>query len=333
VSRKTRAAEDMSMSFLDVICCGFGAVILLLIMTKTGTPAVLEDSTQHLRGIVAARAEAVHDIRGKSTTLSRELTEKQAQLELELAELAKLDKEVSTVLGKYEATKGASLQQVNEESKLASAKQTLTAEMEELLGTGFRRTDQTVGGIPVDSQYIIFVIDTSGSMTSYGWHTAIEKLNETLEIYPIVKGIQVMNCMGTYMFPGYNGQWIPDSPARRKAIKERMPSWMPFCESSPVKGIEAAIKQFYDPTKRVSIYYFGDDYSGTSIEEVVKTVDQMNASDKSGERRMRIHAVGFPTLFLAGGSQPPASMYRFAALMRELCYRNNGTFVALPETH
>jgi hypothetical protein len=332
MSRKTRAAEDMSMSFLDVICCGFGAVILLLIMTKTGTPKMLEQSTQHLKGVVVAREDAIYDIRGKSTTLARELSEKQHELDAELDELAKLEKQVSTVLGKYEATKGISVDAVIQESKLASAKQSLTAEMEELLGTGFRRTDPTVGGIPVDSEYIIFVIDTSGSMVNYGWHTAIQKLNETLQIYPIVKGIQVMNCEGTYMFPGYAGHWIPDSPARRKAIMERMPSWTPFCSSSPTNGIESAVRNFYDPDKRVSIYYFGDDYSGTSLEEVIKTVDRLNASDKSGERRMRIHAVGFPTLFLAGSSPPP-SMYRFAALMRELCYRNNGTFVALPETH
>ena len=330
MSRMRRPAEDMSMSFLDVICCGFGAVILLLIMTKVGTPPVLEESSKQLKGIVAAREGAVHDIVGKSTQLTRELTDKKAELDAELDELAKLEKQVANVLGKYEAEKAVAVEQVSQENKLASAKQSLTEEMEALLGTGFRRTDQTVGGIPVDSEYIIFVIDTSGSMTSYGWKEAIEKLDETLAIYPIVKGIQVMNCMGTYMFPGYAGHWIPDSPARRKAIKERMPTWTPFCESSPVKGIEAAIRTFYDPTKRISIYYFGDDYSGNSIEEVVKTVDAMNAADKSGERRMRIHAVGFPTLFVGGA--PPASMYRFAALMRELCYRNNGTFVALPET-
>ena len=28
-----------------------------------------------------------------------------------------------------------------------------------------------VGGIPVDSEYIIFIIDTSGSMKNYAWTT------------------------------------------------------------------------------------------------------------------------------------------------------------------
>ena len=29
-----RSAEEFSLSFLDVICCGFGAIILLLMITK-----------------------------------------------------------------------------------------------------------------------------------------------------------------------------------------------------------------------------------------------------------------------------------------------------------
>ncbi len=37
-----RPVEEMSMSFLDVICCGFGAVILLLMTTKFIPPTVLE---------------------------------------------------------------------------------------------------------------------------------------------------------------------------------------------------------------------------------------------------------------------------------------------------
>jgi len=43
---------------------------------------------------------------------------------------------------------------------------------------------------------------------------------------------------------------------------------------------------------------------------------------------VRIHAIGFPTLF--GQSQfPETTGIRFATLMRLLCERNGGAFVAL----
>ena len=52
-------------------------------------------------------------------------------------------------------------------------------------------------------------------------------------------------------------------------------------------------------------------------------------ADAEGNRLVRIHAVGFPVLFRQGGLNP--NVVRFAALMRELAYRNDGTFVGLSE--
>jgi len=326
--RPRRPVEEMSMSFLDVICCGFGAVILLLMTTKFIPPNVLEESQTHLNGTVAARQDALFQIRGETEKLTRELSEKQRELNADLESLAQLERELSTVLGRYQTSKSEAEEAVTTEKKLAEAKQSLTEEMERLLGAGFQRSDNTVGGIAADSEYVVFVIDTSGSMFNYAWAMVMRKLNETLAIYPNLKGIQVMSDQGEYMFPQYAGRWIPDSPARRRAILERMRTFNPFSLSSPVNGIEKAIRVYQAPDKRISVYVFGDDFTGNSIEEVVDTVDKMNAPDANGKRPVRINAVGMPTLLHA--NPPPASFLRFAALMRELTYRNGGTFVGLP---
>jgi hypothetical protein len=60
---------------------------------------------------------------------------------------------------------------------------------------------------------------------------------------------------------------------------------------------------------------------------VLDEVDRLNALDASGRRRVRIHAIGFPVYL----DRPSERIYRFAALMRELAYRNDGTFVGLSE--
>ncbi len=327
--RPRRPVEEMSMSFLDVICCGFGAVILLLMTTKFIPPVVLETSSVHLDGTVAARRDALNEIRGETTKLTRELTDRQRELDVDLESLAQLEREYSSVLGRYQTSKSEAEESATLGTQLANAKQSLTAEMERLLGAGFARSDNTVGGIAVDSEYVVFVIDTSGSMFNYAWKMVMRKLGETLAIYPELKGIQVMSDQGEYMFPQYSGRWIPDSPARRRAILERMRTFNPFSVSSPVVGIEKAVRVFQGPDKKISVYVFGDDFTGRSIEEVVDTVDRINAPDDNGQRPVRINAVGFPTLFHAAA--PPASLYRFAALMRELTYRNGGTFVGLSE--
>jgi len=329
MTRARRAFEENTMSFLDVICCGFGAVILLLILTKFSDPKILEQAAVNMDGIVVARKDAVFKIRGETTELARELAQKQHELDAELVTLAKLERELSDILGKHQTSKSEAEEQVVLAKKLASAKQSLTEEMERLLGAGFQRSDNTIGGIAVDSEYVVFVIDTSGSMflNPGVWPQVMKKLNETLSIYPALKGIQVMSDQGEYMFPQYGGHWIPDSPARRRAILERMRTFNPFSSSCPINGIEKAVRTFEAPDKRISVYIFGDDFACRSIEEAVDTVDRINAPDEHGQRPVRINAVGFPHLYKV--SQVPDSLYKFAAAMRELTFRNNGTFVGL----
>jgi hypothetical protein len=60
----------------------------------------------------------------------------------------------------------------------------------------------------------------------------------------------------------------------------------------------------------------------------VKTIDRINRVDAEGNRRVRIHAVGFPVQF-ARQRHLQTTGIRFATLMRELTYRNGGTFVGL----
>ncbi len=324
---KRRGIEEFSVSFLDVICCGFGAIILLLMITKTVQPVLLEKSNINMQGQVAQRENALFEIRGQITELRRQVNDSQADLATKLDALAELQQQLAIILGEFDNLSESQQEVSTENLKLASAKQSLTDEMQRLLGLDFKRDSGLVGGIAVDSEYIIFVIDTSGSMQSVAWPQVVRKVSETLSIYPGVKGIQVMNDMGDFMFSRYAGRWIEDTPALRNSIIQTLQTWAPFSNSSPVEGITAAINTYYDPDKRISIYVFGDDYTGNSIEEVVEAVDRVNLADANGRRRVRIHAVGFPVYL----DRPNARVYRFAALMRELAYRNDGTFVGLAE--
>ncbi len=326
-TRNRRGIEEFSMSFLDVISCGFGAIILLLIITKTVEPILLEKSVINYEGQVASRELALFEIKGQINELRRQVTMSEGQLDDNLLALARLEQELTRILGAFLATTEKHDENATQTQKLASAKQTLTDEMQRLLGSDFRRQTDLVGGIAVDSEWIIFVIDTSGSMFNGAWPQVLRKVQETLAVYPTVKGIQVMNDMGEYMFSSFAGRWIPDTPARRRAIIDTLRTWNPFSNSSPVEGIQAAINTFYAPDKRIGIYVFGDDYSGNSIEEVVDAIDRVNVADETGRRRVRINAIGFPVHLM----RPNARVYRFAALMRELAYRNDGTFVGLSE--
>ena len=275
--RKDRNIEGVSLSFLDVISCGFGAVILLLVLTRVFDPVTIDPSITDLDGYLEKLQQELIELKGETLVLNRTLIRREDQQAEEIDQLTRITSEQADIeaalasASKDDATANAIREQ------LAQAKQQMTAELQALLKDYQRaEDDQTIGGIPVDSEYVIFIIDTSGSMFNYAWPLVVQKLQETLEVYPNLKGIQVMNDMGNYMFAQYAGEWIPDTPARRRSILARLRDWNAFSNSSPVEGITRAISTFYQPGRKISLYVFGDEFTGRSIQQVLDTVDRIN---------------------------------------------------------
>ncbi len=326
--RTRRDTETFSMSFLDCICCGFGAIILLLVLNEFGEPIQLEQAKTDLNAQIVKMEKEVFDIRGMALVLERELRARIAELSEEQKRLARLRGDLSQVQGQYKASADEEDMLKKVTDQLTSARRALIDETRELRGAGLRRVyNQPVAGVPIDSQYVVFIVDTSGSMQSQNWRYAERKMAEVLNIYPKLKGIQVMDDEGGYMFSEYRGKWIPDSPARRRAILDRFRHWQAFSNSSPAEGIIAAVRTFWTRDHPISLYVFGDEFTGPSIQDVVDTVDRINRAADTGERLVRIHALGFPI----PGQYPQHTSMRYATLMRILSARNGGVFVGLPE--
>ncbi len=328
--RRRREADTGSMSFLDVICCGFGAIILLLVLTKIFEPIRLEESHVELEGLIARLQLELHEILGETEVVQREQLSTIEHVDEDETQIASLQEQLTRIRAEFLATEDDADISAELAGRLAEAKQRLTEEMQRLLADYRPDPDEyVIGGIPVDSEYIIFIIDTSGSMKNYAWNRVQQQLRETLEVYPQVKGIQVFNDMGEYMFKSYRNEWIPDTQGTRDAIIDALRNWNAFSNSSPREGILEAIETYYDPNKKISLYVYSDDFSSGSINAVVREVDRRNSAGPDGERRVRIHAVAFPVYYeVTNGELLTAA--RFAILMRVLCQRNGGTFVALP---
>ena len=324
--RRRRNIEAFSLSFLDCISCGFGAILLLLVLSKIYEPTVIEKTEEDLEQLIALLQEELFEIRGDTTVLNRELKSRRQETTEKKLTLAQLQRELDKVQGQYKLVMQESPDMEVDEGELEAARQRLTAEMRRLQPNYRRAPDDSIGGIPVDSEYIIFVIDTSGSMQAK-WDWAEQKLSEVLDVYPTVKGLQIMNDNGRFMFEQRGRTWLPDTPQLRQAIKNTMRQWAPFSDSDPSDGIAYAIQTFWSPDKKISIYVFGDEFQGQSMEAVLRDIDEINVEDEDGNRLVRIHAVGFPYNF--SGRTIPQSSQRFAGLMRLLCERNGGTFVAL----
>jgi hypothetical protein len=296
------------------------------VLTEYGQPIQIEEGRVKLNGQLQLLDEQLHTLRGETDQLNRELMGRLELLQKERQRLAQLAGDLTDVSGQFSASrKEASVTNIVE-TELVSAYQTLTEEMKRVLkNQAARPKSEAIGGIPIDSEYIVFIVDTSASMTSGHWSEAQAIVQEILSIYPKVKGMQIMDDEGKVMIGGTRGQWLTDSTAQRNQIVDRMKRWRAFSNSSPVEGIEEAIRTYWAIDKRVSLYVLGDEFTGDSIQRALEAVSAINRPDKAGRRLVRIHAIGFPE----SPGMTPFTNIRFSALMRLMCEQNNGTFVGI----
>jgi hypothetical protein len=310
--RRVRNFQIFNISFLDVISCGFGAVVLLVLISKSGVTK--SDNTSDVSSLLqnvfqyeATVAELSSYLEDQETRLK----EIKKQNKASLGDKEKMSKELqgkSDDLAKLqEDTRGLEL--VQSSLKTASIAK-ITA----------KKRDVEVGGIAVDSDYVVFIIDTSGSMLTI-WGRVLRTISEVLDIHPTVRGFQILNDNGVYLLEAYRRRWIPDTPRRRKKVLEALGTWRSTSNSSPVEGLEVALKTYAKPGTKTSIYIFGDDYTGSSFDTVIKKVELLNRNRTTRKPIVKIHGVGF----ISGHATN-----RFPILMREVTKRNGGTFLGLP---
>ena len=316
--RKTRSSgEIFGLAFLDVIACGFGAIILLLLISRPAptdaggdAPAPVRESeikeTANLVTRLRARWEALQAMPAPQPKPPADAPGEAS------GEDAGLEQAIRIA--------GRRLQQLQRDNQgLERVKESLQRATLRVR-TPVTERDPEVGGIPVDSEYVIFIVDTSGSMKSI-WSRVMDVMDKVLDVHPRVSGFQVLNDNGGYLIGAYRRKWIPDTPKRRKSILNAVRNWDAFSNSSPVEGLRTALRTYARQDKRIAIYIFGDDYSGSSYDEVIETLRELNTERGTGRRLVRVHAVGFIS---EHGTE------RYATLMREVTRTNEGTFLALP---
>ena len=321
---RARAPAEFSLSFLDVICCGFGAIILLLMITKTAAPQIIEASTINLEGTVAELQQQVFQTLGETNILNRDLNAKQEQLSEYEQRIAILQDQMASVKSRSDSLQVDSSSNAALLGQLDEAKQALTEEEKRLLGTQYRSKNKTIAGIPVDSEYIIFIIDNSGSMIE-ARPKMKALMRDIFALYPTVKEFQVMSGQGKSIIPSSQGRWLPDNNSSRRDVLDRLNRW--DCTASdcsdPVKGLKNAINEFAKDDKRISIYVFGDDNSSSKrgLASVTRLLSKTNNTPANAKPRVRVHAIGFPTRM---GDEE-----KFSELAGAVTRKSGGVFVGL----
>ncbi len=321
MKRRDRETDIFSLSFLDIVSCAFGAVVILLIISRPGMAPEGggRDSKDLLREVFRAEAENAQlaDLSEQEKLNLEGQKNKNRALADQLEDVQQLAKTEEFRAAQLASSRAAIEQRKKLLEKLLQA-QDATPDPEP--------TDE-VGGIPVDSDYVVFVIDTSGSMRDK-WRHVKSVIDRVLTMHPKVKGFQIVNDNGFYL--KNKGRWIKDTPSQRQLALRQTNTWSPNSNSNPYQGIAEALRAYGRQKGKLAIYVFGDDFADTSqYDNAAASIAAMNTS-KSGKKIARIHGIGFadrPSRFQIVGRDA----YAFSILMSAVARENNGAYLSLSQ--
>lgn len=332
MSFRRRPVVLFSMSFLDCICCGFGAIILLFVLTIGSQTENIRDTRDELLKVVQQQLATLAQFRSQKDELLRtvssrgSITDETKKLENLKGLIADLERQIQNQKAGKESLI-VDLEKIRDEIAARQKKPEVI----------LKEVKPQPVGVPVGSNYIAFVIDTSGSMRDFNsgqlWPVVVRKIEEVLEVYPEVDGIQVLDADGRFVMGERGGaQWLSDSPEVREGIKRALRRYDQFSESNPVPGIFRALRTLFDAQNekmKMGIYIFGDEFSGTA-DTVLRRLDELNPADDQGNRKVVINAITFPTTIRFDFSMGNTGL-KMANLMREVCYQHGGAFIALQD--
>ncbi|PAW61333.1 MAG: hypothetical protein B9S34_16325 [Opitutia bacterium Tous-C1TDCM] len=324
------------MSFLDCICCGFGAIILIFVLTIGSREKEKMEVLLQLQRELAAQLAEMAKLRSAEEEMKRverQVTDLVVESRRTNAETRALLDDMDNQVQRQKAGLQALLADIDDLKKELAARQ---KKPEIKLLPDIKPTPV---GLPTESNYIAIVIDTSGSMRdpNHGglWPIVIRKVDEVLDSYPALEGFQLIDGDGRFILgrrgAGTEG-WIADTPDLRDTIKRSLRRYNQDSISNPVPGIFNALRFLYDkdnPKMKMGIYVFGDEFIETA-DPVIRRLDELNPADENGNRKVVINAIGFPTTIRYTFSMGNTGL-KFANLMRTVTYQHGGAFIALQD--
>jgi hypothetical protein len=179
IQKRRRETEVFSMAFLDCITCGFGATLLVFVLTVAQRENVIafdivdeenrfssmvervrttEEDLQRLANLLAAAQIDLEAINAKTDVDQLRLSDRQKELLLLLNETGSMEEALARLLAEKAALP--------------------TQETKTLPIPNVDRT-QYLTGVKMDGDYVVFVVEASGSMLDETIETAADRLRDT----------------------------------------------------------------------------------------------------------------------------------------------------------
>ena len=145
---RRRQMNEASISFLDIISCGFGAVVLLLVVAELGDPVKRIEVEQAFMTSVKTLQESLFKTRKENEQLTKELQSSQSELKVVKLQTQKVQDQIGSKVIPVPET-DESRPTVDDMKLMAKFYQ---EEKERLEGDRIVTADNQVWGIPLDSE-------------------------------------------------------------------------------------------------------------------------------------------------------------------------------------
>lgn len=178
ISAKRRDTEVFSMAFLDCICCGFGAVLLIYILTIAQQKSRDTESIDAIKERVEQLAAQAQATENEVQSLEQMLAAAQTALEQlkikrsgEQVNLTNRQKELLLLMQQTGALKDAL-------DKLLGEKKALPTEDAQPVPIPNETRHQYLTGVKLEGDYVLFLVRVSGSMLGESLDDAIARLGD-----------------------------------------------------------------------------------------------------------------------------------------------------------
>jgi hypothetical protein len=262
VRRRRRGLTELGLSFLDCICCGFGAVILLFMIVDHASEQRKVSGNERLLTPVAALEDAVLDARQTllmqqaavdDVTEATRLAEAEARRLREQIEAQRERRPTLEDAQRSSRTRVDALQQ--ELLALESRIEALRAQAQDAAGNAIREVrgegvQRYLSGLVVEGRHILLLVDTSASMLGYRivdvvrtrnlpqperarapkWQRTLAAVDWLSAQIPEASQFQIIafNVTAAPVLAGSEGSWLPARGGQRideamAALRKRVP--------------------------------------------------------------------------------------------------------------
>ena len=313
--KEKKTTEVFSMSFLDIMACGFGALVLILLISEFNEIEIIEN--KYTADLFLTKQDEVVTKTNQLNDVDRELTSKIKNL---ISIQDELDKVKSNLNNRANVVQSLTELSQLKQSQIIVKNEDQKEPIEQVVASGIR----------IDSRYLIFIIDNSGSMVEGApWSRVVKEIETIIMTFPSLEGFMIMNDTGKTIVGG--GNWVKPTKANRIGAVNKLKRVNAMTNSNPIPAIEKSINIYGRKYDDVGIFIIGDDIrESKNVDSRLLEINRINTKS-DGSKYVRINALGFLTSrrLNVQGYAFEDDNNKYLTLMRELTEQNGGTLVVI----